>query len=317
MAGFRELLAVEYHRQAAQYFRRNLPSVAVHEGDVTALDAAAALRLAGISPGELDVLDGSPPCQGFSTAGSRNFEDRRNQLFRHYCRLVRAFRPRGLVMENVSGMVKGKMKLIFAEILEELRACGYRVRCRLLNAKWFGVPQSRQRLIFLGLRSDLAAEPGFPEPETLEPYTLAEALVGLSRDEMDPATGHVWVDERARDTLGFRMLQSKATPQGAKVHPGSVQTRARWDRPANTICCNVFDGTPPYIRNSPIHPSEPRTLSIRELARLCSFRDAYHLPDALRYGMQRVGNSVPPLMMRAIARRLRADLEALGGTRTD
>ena len=108
-----------------------------------------------LKPGELDVLDGSPPCQGFSTAGKRRMDDGRNQLFREYVRLLRGLRPKVLVMENVSGMVKGKMKLIFAEIMRELKASGYKVSARLMNAMHFGVPQSRERMIFIGIREDL------------------------------------------------------------------------------------------------------------------------------------------------------------------
>ena len=82
-------------------------------------------------------------------------DDGRNQLFQEYVRLLRGLRPKVLVMENVSGMVKGKMKLISAEILRELRASGYQVSARLMNAMYFGVPQSRERMIFIGLRDDL------------------------------------------------------------------------------------------------------------------------------------------------------------------
>jgi len=82
-------------------------------------------------------------------------DDGRNQLFREYVRLLRGLKPKAFVMENVSGMVKGKMKLIFAEIMRELKASGYYVSARLMNAMYFGVPQSRQRMIFIGVREDL------------------------------------------------------------------------------------------------------------------------------------------------------------------
>ena len=82
-------------------------------------------------------------------------DDGRNQLFREYVRLLRGLKPKVFVMENVSGMVKGKMKLIFAEIMRELKASGYHVSARLMNAMYFGVPQSRQRMIFIGVREDL------------------------------------------------------------------------------------------------------------------------------------------------------------------
>lgn len=165
MAGYHELLAVEWDDNAVETFRLNFPGVPVYHGDIAKLSVDECLRLAGIGPGEIDVLDGSPPCQGFSTAGKRNMDDDRNQLFREYVRLLRGLRPKVFVMENVSGLVKGKMKLIFAEIMRELKASGYKVSCRLMNAMYFNVPQSRQRLIFIGVRDDLAIEPSHPGAE--------------------------------------------------------------------------------------------------------------------------------------------------------
>ncbi len=165
MAGYRELLAVEWDADAAATFRLNFPDVPVHQGDIHGLSVEECLRLAGLQEGELDVLDGSPPCQSFSTAGKRRMGDERGWLWREYVRLLRGLRPRAFVMENVWGMVKGKMKLVFSECVREMKASGYAVRCALLDAKWFGVPQSRRRLIWVGLRDDVAAEPSHPAPE--------------------------------------------------------------------------------------------------------------------------------------------------------
>ena len=161
-AGYDERLAVEWDDNAVETFRMNFPDVPVYRGDIGKLAVDKALRLAGLRPGELDVLDGSPPCQGFSIAGKRDFGDSRNQLFKEYVRLLQGLRPKVFVMENVSGMVKGKMKIIFAEIMRELKASGYRVKARLLNAMCFGVPQSRERMIFIGVREDLGIEPSHP-----------------------------------------------------------------------------------------------------------------------------------------------------------
>ena len=155
MAGYRELLAVEWDDNAVQTFRLNFPGVPVYHGDIAKLSVGQCLSMTGLEPGQLDVLDGSPPCQGFSTAGKRQMDDPRNSLFREFVRLLRGLRPRAFVMENVSGLVKGKMKLVFAEIMRELKASGYKVKCRLLNAMYYNVPQSRQRLIWVGIREDL------------------------------------------------------------------------------------------------------------------------------------------------------------------
>ena len=107
MAGYRELLAVEWDDHAVETFKANFPDVPVYHGDIAKLSVEEALRITGLKPGELDVLDGSPPCQGFSTAGKRKMDDSRNQLFREYIRLLRGLQPKVLIMENVSGMVKG------------------------------------------------------------------------------------------------------------------------------------------------------------------------------------------------------------------
>lgn len=162
MAGYRELLAVEWDDNAVATFKLNFPDVPVYHGDICKLTVDECLKLAGLTgPRQLDVLDGSPPCQGFSTAGKRDMTDDRNQLFREFVRLLRGLRPKVFVMENVSGMVKGKMKLIFAEIMRELKASGYVVSARLLNAMYFNVPQSRERMIFIGVREDLGIAPKY------------------------------------------------------------------------------------------------------------------------------------------------------------
>ena len=101
----------------AATFSRNFPTVRLYRGDIHELDVPLALKLSKLAPGELDVLDGSPPCQGFSTAGNRILDDPRNNLFKEFVRLLEGFQPKAFVMENVSGMVKGKMRLVFVEIL--------------------------------------------------------------------------------------------------------------------------------------------------------------------------------------------------------
>ena len=95
MAGFRELLAVEWDDNAVQTFRLNFPDVPVYHGDICKLTGDECMRLAGIMKGELDILDGSPPCQGFSTAGKRRFNDPRNSLFMEFARPLSELSPKG------------------------------------------------------------------------------------------------------------------------------------------------------------------------------------------------------------------------------
>ena len=153
-AGFEELLAVEWDDDAVQTLRDNFPDLPIYHGDISALTVEECMSLAGIKKGDLDVLDGSPPCQGFSTSGKRNFTDPRNTLFGEFVRLLEGLKPKVFVMENVKGMIKGAMKQIFLQIMAALRGAGYHVEAQVLNAKFYGVPQSRERVIFIGVRKD-------------------------------------------------------------------------------------------------------------------------------------------------------------------
>lgn len=301
MAGYRELLAVEWDNNAVETFRLNFPDVPVYHGDIAKLSVEECLRLAGIGPGELDVFDGSPPCQGFSTAGKRIIDDPRNQLFREYVRLLRGLRPKVFVMENVSGMVKGKMKLVFAEILRELKASGYIVSARLLNAMYFNVPQSRERMIFIGVREDLGIEPSHPKAEG-RPVTVREALVDVVNIDMPP--------------LDFSIPFSyvKAGKSVANSCPKSVL--AQWfPRFINNKKFNFnsyakrveANGQFPSIEKTykdacPIHPVEHRHFTIDEIKRGASYPDKFLFCGKFIDKWERIGNSVPPLMMRSISR---------------
>lgn len=302
MAGYRELLAVEWDDNAVQTLRLNFPHLDIYHGDIAKLSVDEVLKRTGLEPGQLDVFDGSPPCQGFSTAGKRDMGDERNQLFREYVRLLRGLRPKCFVMENVSGMVKGKMKLIFVEILRELKASGYKVSARLLNAMHYGVPQSRERMIFIGVRDDLGIEPSHPVGSNAL-ITLRNALSGLSETVQDTASCHLWIDEQARKTKMSTVIH-KIQP-GCRTRATGQYVRLEWDIVSPTITKPGMDGLSPYLANMHCHPSQDRTLSIREMARVASFCDVFMFVEPLKHGASRIGNSVPPLLMRAVAGHIR------------
>jgi DNA (cytosine-5)-methyltransferase 1 len=294
MAGFRELLAVEWDDNAVATFRLNFPDVPVYHGDIAKLSVDEVLQRTGFQPGELDVFDGSPPCQGFSTAGKRDFYDDRNQLFREYVRLLRGLRPKVLIMENVSGMVKGKMKLVFADILRELKASGYKVSARLLNAMYFNVPQSRERMIFVGVREDLGIEPSHPAAESV-PVTVKGAFMNV----LPTDTPHL--------SPGLQAIV-KDIPQwgdGGDVTGGNYfgTKRLGWDRPSRTII-KEMTGT----RTAMVHPSEPRAVTLNEASRIGGWPDNYKFVGDYKAGMLRIGNSVPPLFMRSIAMHVRREI---------
>lgn len=284
MAGFRELLANEWDDNAVATFKLNFPDVPVIQGDIAKLTVEQVLEITGLQPGELDVFDGSPPCQGFSTAGKRVMDDPRNQLFREYVRLLRGLKPKVFVMENVSGMVKGKMKLIFADILRELKASGYKVSARLLNAMYFNVPQSRQRLIFIGVREDLGIEPSHPKAES-RPFTVREAIVSLENEFIE-------------DKPEFHNLKP-----GQKLYDyGTAEKRIYSNKPLGTQCKS--GGT--NGGNPDIHYSKDRYLTVKEMQLLCSFPESFKFVGRQRQQIDRLGNMVPPLFMRSIARHIRS-----------
>ncbi len=293
LAGGDVRLAVEWDDNAVETYRLNFPDTPIYHGDIAKLTVEECLKLSGLKPGELDILDGSPPCQGFSTAGKRNIDDDRNQLFREFVRLLDGLMPRAFVMENVSGMVKGKMRLVFVECLQALRASGYRVRARVLNAMYFNVPQSRKRLIFVGVRNDLETEPSHPKAGG-RPNTFREAVRGCQRDtEERLLKPHVTIYAKMHmggwSTDSVRWLQVHGSIAGCM----SLKW-ASWDKPIGTITRSEISLT------GIIHPDRKRYLSLSECKRCSSFPDRFKFTDR-KQGIQRIGNSVPPNFMRAIA----------------
>jgi DNA (cytosine-5)-methyltransferase 1 len=285
MAGYRDLLAVEWDDNAVQTLRLNYPELDIYHGDIAKLSVDEVLRRTGLEVGQLDVLDGSPPCQGFSTAGKRMIDDPRNQLFREYVRLLRGLRPKVFVMENVSGMVKGKMKLVFVEILKELKASGYKVSARLLNAKYFHVPQSRERMIFIGVRDDLGIEPSHPKAES-EGVTVRQAwqnlVVNKEKLGLTPLYSAYWNQAKAGESMGKLKTTKKLS----------------FDKPSFTIVKSEGNG-------GLYHPSECRMLHHYEFKRIASYPDGFMFAGVRKDWQERIGNSVPPLFMEAIARHIR------------
>lgn len=302
MAGYRKLLAVEWDANAVETFRLNFPDVPVYHGDIAKLSVDECLQMMNLRPGELDVLDGSPPCQGFSTAGKRNLDDPRNQLFREYARLLQGLKPRVFVMENVSGMVKGKMKLVFADILRELKVSGYHVSARLMNAMYFNVPQSRQRMIFIGVREDLGIEPSHPIAQT-SVIPVRDAWDGIINSDADIAAATYPVG-LSQDRL-LRVM--RPWEQGSKYTPnGSMFGLKRLDfaRPSRTVLRQDGSG----VSCACCHPVEVRRVTIPELRRIGSYPDSFQFIGEYKHVWERIGNSVPPLFMRAIAEHIRDNI---------
>lgn len=164
-AGFTSLYANEISPRYAQTYALNHRQAKVDSRDIRQVDARLIRETLGLARGELDLLAGGPPCQGFSiNAPKRSMEDMRNHLFREYLRFVTEFRPRAILIENVPGMVSFEGGATLEAILRSLQTLGYTVDVRILYAPHYGVPQMRWRTIILGSRDSIPVSALFPEP---------------------------------------------------------------------------------------------------------------------------------------------------------
>lgn len=310
MAGFKVIWANEFVPSARDSYRANAaPDCVLDRRDIRKVLAEDILIRTGLKEGELDLFDGSPPCQAFSTAGKRekgwgtekHYEHGAHQknedLFFEYIRLLRGLIPRVFVAENVSGLIKGKAKGYFIEIIRELKASGYNVKCQVLDAQWLGVPQQRQRTIFIGVRNDIGLEPVFPKALSYR-YSVRDACPWIT-DITNPAHGFTQENE-------FDVEQSAPTvpASGSAGYTGAlVQSGARpviWqddDRPSPVIVA----GRTTEIRSENLR----RKFTIDEIKRLCSFPDDFILKGSYSQQWERLGNSVPPVMMYHVASTIR------------
>lgn len=290
MAGYKVVWANEFVPIAQESYKANaMPDCVLDGRDIKHIQPEEILAATGLKSGELDLFDGSPPCQAFSTAGKRekgwgkekSYEHGAKQcnetLFDQYIRLLRGLKPKVFVAENVSGLVKGTAKGYFLEILAALKASGYRVTCRVLDAQWLGVPQQRQRTIFVGVRDDLKLDPVHPKPLPYR-YSVRDAV----RDA-------VRVNRRAGDYVKAESQSSPSILSSDANRKDSAQmSAAGWIQTA----------------------TEKRKFTIAELRRICAFPDDFILCGSYAQQWERLGNSVPPLMMKAIAEKIRDEILA-------
>ena len=299
-AGYEEKLAIDFDDNAVATFALNFPGVPVWKRDICEVSPKEVLAATGLEKGGLDLLDGSPPCQGFSTAGKRVISDSRNILFLEFVRFIKELEPRVFVMENVPGMTIGPMKGMFVWILRTLKETGYSVRVKKMNAKWYGVPQNRERIIFIGMRS--GENPPFPEPGR-KVITVREAFEGLPDlpgHTLGAATTLLW--KRALPGTPF----SNYHPKGhffnlSKVHP---------DKPAPVILKHVSKTGYAGLA----HWKYPRMLTIPELKRVSSFPDDFQFIGKFEEQWARIGNAVMPRFMYHIAKAIKERVFDAGKT---
>lgn len=304
MAGFRVVWSSEFIESAREtYIANSHTDTIVDSRDIRSVLSDDILSATGLGVGELDILDGSPPCSSFSLSGSREkgwgktkqYSDksqRTDDLFFEYARILKGLQPKVFIAENVAGLVVGTAKGYFIEILQRLRSCGYRVSCRVLDAQWLGVPQSRKRAIFIGIRDDIGLDPVFPDPKPWR-YSLSDAFA--SQPVMSNVDGCESIERFAIGAEWRRLSQGQQSDKYFNL----IRSDMRCPSPTITATGRIVGAA------SATHPTECRKFTIGELKRICSFPDDFIVSGTYSQQYERLGRAVPPLMMKAIAETVR------------
>lgn len=331
-AGFEIRVAVECNPIAVQTIRRNRPKLPVIPRKIEDVTTEEILSAAGLEKEQAVLVAGGPSCQAFSTAGKRgSMGDPRGNLFQHFLRVVNEARPSFFVMENVRGLLSAAVKhrplaergpgfpvlspdeelgSAFVKILQELKDTEYYTVFDVLNAADYGVPQTRERVVFLGSRDGVALE--MPIPTHLKgpsDHTSAWATLKDALDDLqDPSPEYKYFPPAWREYLKLvpeggnwtdlpKEKQEEALGAAYKSWGGRVgfYRRLSWKKPAPALTtCPESKGT------MQCHPDEVRTLSIREYARIQQFPDDWQIEGSIAQKYLQLGNAVPVGLAKAI-----------------
>ncbi|WP_426579029.1 DNA cytosine methyltransferase [Bacillus altitudinis] len=231
-----------------------------------------------------DIVIGGFPCQGFSMANKyRVIDDERNSLYREFYRVIRDKQPRYFVAENVRGILSLGKGEVIAQIVQDFESAGYRVKYKLFNLADYGVPQIRQRVILLGVRSDIKEDVPFPVPEYSKTgegnmktwVTIGEALKDIPEPTEDcNIYNHVYSEYKVtnRNFTGHRLTDP--------------------NKPSPTILARGNGGGGVVVIQ---HPNNHRRMSIRETAIIQTFPMDFVFNGSKTSCYRQVGNAVPPL----------------------
>ena len=334
-AGFDVVAAVEIDPIHCATHEFNFPDCATLCRDVTKVSGRQIREAAAIGNRDVDVVFGGAPCQGFSMIGQRAIDDPRNALVGHYVRIVHELAPKYFVFENVKGLTVGKHRQFLDEIVESL-SDDYDVLLpyRVLNAADYGVPQDRRRLFLMGARKGLKL-PAYPE--TTKRVTVQEALADIPDAERFPDLIHTdsvpaEFGSPSAYARALRELGNKPTHFGyrrrydtqiltssmradhtcesrkrfAATEHGQTEPISRFHKlDPNGVCNTLRAGTNTdrgaFTSPRPIHYLYARCITVREAARLHSYPDWFRFHVTKWHGFRQIGNSVPPILARAVA----------------
>ena len=328
--GIKALLACEFNKFCRMTIQKNNPEIALI-GDINNYSTEKILEFAKIPPSKkIDVIFGGPPCQAFSTAGTRKaLDDARGNVFLRYIEIVESLKPTYVVIENVRGLLsapypyKNISKPIkggaFKIILDRLKAAGYIISFELYNAANFGAPQIRERVVLIGklgtknvshLTPTNSDDPNFNLPKW---KTLRDAIFDLKEENQH------YINFPEKRLKYYRMLKEgqywKDLPKeiqreamGKKLDMGGGKTgfyrRLNYSKPSPTLVTN-----PTMPATDLCHPIQNRPLSVEEYARIQGFPDSWKICGPILEQYRQIGNAVPIKLGVAIAKTILADMK--------
>ena len=307
-AEFENVLAVEYDKCFAETYSFNFPKHNLKVADIKSISNEEIKKIVGNN--KIDVIIGGPPCQGFSIAGKigRNFiDDERNQLFKEFVRFVEVVKPRIFVMENVAALKTHNKGKTIEEIIKEFEKIGYTVKCDVLNAVNYGVPQQRRRIFVIGT---LSKENKFIFPKkNSKKMTIKEALKGLPKLESGETSD---IPNHNAMNHSKQMLEKMSyvkdggdrndIPEDIRPKSGDIRKYIRYNSNEPSIC---ITGDMRKV----FHFDQNRALTGRELARIQTFPDDFIFKGNAGKVQQQIGNAVPPKLAFQIANSVKEVLD--------
>jgi DNA (cytosine-5)-methyltransferase 1 len=316
LAGFTVVGAIEIDPLAVATYAANHPEVTIKQADIGSIEPAAFMDELGVSAGDIDLLCGCPPCQGFSKIrtknGAKRNRDARNGLSSEMLRFTQALRPKAVMMENVPGLIKHKS---FKALCSGLRRLGYHVRSEITDVQFFGVPQRRRRLILL---AGLGFEIALAAPARMQ-RTVRSAICRLPAPGATGDALHDYPERRSAQVM--RMIRDIPKDGGSRTdlprerqlacHKDcdgfhDIYGRMAWDDVAPTITSGCFNPS----KGRFLHPEQNRALTLREAALLQTFPRRYHfgLSSGKEAAALMIGNALPPEFIRRQAVQVRKSI---------
>ena len=299
-AGFNNIFSVDIEPSFCETYKTNFPKHNLIQKDISKLSNEEIKSLIGNQI--IDVIIGGPPCQGFSMAGNigRKFiDDSRNQLFREFARIVEIVQPSYFVMENVARLFthnKGETK---KEIIELFKKMNYNVDCKVVNTADFGIPQVRNRVLFIG--NKISNNIVFPTKTIDKPISIKEAidkLPKLKSGEKSKIPNHISMKHSEQMLEKMKYVSDGGNrneiPEFIRPKSGDVRKYIRYKSTEPAVCVT---GDMRKI----FHYSQNRALTVRELATLQTFPLDFVFKGSTISQQQQVGNSVPPVLAKEIA----------------